>query len=321
MQQPRFKIVFSGQLVPGAALDETREKLANLFKSSIEQIDALFKGDKVILKRNLEEAEADKYLAVLTRAGALASKEADTSQGFSLVKIDEEPVASGAAQMRCPKCGHDQDKAPICAACGIVVEKFLARQASQAEATPAPGSPATVEVSPYTPPKAQVAAPAAEFGELKVFGVTGRIGRVRYLGWSAVLFTATFGLYIVAALLGLAAAWLAGLLFIPIIIACGVVSVQIGVQRLHDMGMSGWLWLLTLVPFVGAIFAIVMLVVPGTEGPNRYGPPPPPNSTAVKVLAFGWLLIPVVIGILAAIAMPAYQDYLERAQQYQQQSQ
>lgn len=317
MHQPRFKIVFSGQLMPDASLDDTKEKLANLFKSSPEQIDPLFRGDKVILKRNLEEAEADKYLAVLIRAGANASKEADSVPEFSLVDISETPV--DAPQMSCPKCGHEQIKAPVCSACGIVVEKFIARQASQPEPTAAPvATPASVEVSPYTPPKAQVSAPDAEFGELKVFGVSGRIGRVRYLAWSAVLMAAVFGLYIVTALFGMVATWLAGLLLIPIVIAAVVVSVQIGVQRLHDMGMSGWLWLLNLIPFVGSVFAIIMLVVPGSEGPNRYGPPPPPNSTAVKVLAFGWLIIPVFIGILAAIAIPAYQDYVERAQQYEQ---
>ncbi len=63
-----------------------------------------------------------------------------------------------------------------------------------------------------------------------------------------------------------------------------VVSILFSVQRLHDIGWSGWLWLLNLVPFVGSFFPLVIMVVPGNIGANRYGPPPPPNSTAVKVL-------------------------------------
>ncbi|MNN04887.1 hypothetical protein D3C81_1176270 [compost metagenome] len=102
---------------------------------------------------------------------------------------------------------------------------------------------------------------------------------------------------------------LAGLLTLVACLALVVISVCIGVQRLHDIGWSGWLWLLNFAPIVGSVFALLMLFMPGSTGPNRYGPPPPPNSRAVKVLAWLIILVPV-IGIVAAIAMPAYQDYL-----------
>ena len=97
-----------------------------------------------------------------------------------------------------------------------------------------------------------------------------------------------------------------------------VIGVFIGVQRLHDMGWSGWLWLLNFVPVIGSVFALLMLIIPGTQGVNRYGPPPPPNSTGVKVLAWLFLLVPVT-GIVAAIALPQYQSYVERAAEYQEQ--
>ena len=45
-----------------------------------------------------------------------------------------------------------------------------------------------------------------------------------------------------------------------------------------------------LVPFVGSFFPLVIMVVPGNTGANRYGPPPPPNSTAVKVLCSLWIV-------------------------------
>ncbi|MNG26661.1 putative major pilin subunit [compost metagenome] len=67
---------------------------------------------------------------------------------------------------------------------------------------------------------------------------------------------------------------------------------------------------------MGGVFALLMLVVPGTTEANRYGPPPPPNSKGVKLLALTWLLVPI-LGILAAIALPQYQQYLERAAQTQ----
>jgi hypothetical protein len=73
------------------------------------------------------------------------------------------------------------------------------------------------------------------------------------------------------------------------------------------------MYLLALIPFVGLIW----LFKSGTPGSNRFGAPPPPNTTGVKVLA---CIAPAIaiIGILAAIAIPAYQDYVTRAQEAQQ---
>ena len=110
-------------------------------------------------------------------------------------------------------------------------------------------------------------------------------------------------------LLGVAAAGYAisdlfgSLLVVLATIAVFVIAIQIGVQRLHDIGWSGWLLLINIVPVVGSVFALLMVVMPGTNGANRYGPMPPPNSTAVKVLACLFLLVPLS-GIIAAIAMP-----------------
>ncbi|MGV8822559.1 DUF805 domain-containing protein, partial [Pseudomonas aeruginosa] len=61
----------------------------------------------------------------------------------------------------------------------------------------------------------------------------------------------------------------------------------------------------------GSVFGILMLGLPGSTGANRYGPPPPANSTGVKVPASLIILLPIV-GIIAAIALPSYQGYLER---------
>ncbi|UUY08948.1 DUF805 domain-containing protein [Pseudomonas sp. J452] len=325
MTNARYKIVFTGELMPDAAADTVKDNLARLFKSDRSKIEALFSGAAVALKRDLTEADADKYLAALQQAGARVHKEKDQTANLSLVETDDhrpasEPVA-GDARMSCPKCGHEQAKAIECTACGIVIEKYLARQAQLAEnPPPAPLALAPTgdvsEASPYATPKAQVAEQLPEFGELKVFSVNGRIGRVRYLAWSAAIFFAALGLYLISALAMAISPIVGGILMAAIVIPAVVVSVQIGVQRLHDIGWSGWLLLVNLVPVVGGVFALIMLVVPGTAEANRYGPPPPPNSTGAKVLAFTWLLVPI-LGILAAIAIPQYQQYTQRAAEAQ----
>ena len=312
MTEARYKIVFEGQLMPEQTLETVKANLARLFKSDPGKIDVLFNGAPVALKRDLSENEADKYLVALQQAGAQVRKEQDLAARLSLVDIEEEKAVSDE-NMECPKCGHQQPTATACSACGIVIEKFLARQALQAQSTPA-----TTAASPYSTPKSDVGDGYEEFAELKVFSVSGRIGRVRYLGWSMALLLISLVAYGIAAGIMAASPIFGGILMIPVVIGAVVVSVQIGVQRLHDIGWSGWLWLLNLIPVVGSVFALLMLIVPGNQGANRYGPPPPPNSGGVIALACTMLLVPI-LGIVAAIALPAYQDYVNRAAEAQQQ--
>jgi uncharacterized membrane protein YhaH (DUF805 family) len=65
---------------------------------------------------------------------------------------------------------------------------------------------------------------------------------------------------------------------IPLVIA-GIMSIPaavagwaLGSQRCRDFGWTGWAVLITLIPYVGAIFGIAIMFIPGTQGPNRYGP-------------------------------------------------
>lgn len=105
---------------------------------------------------------------------------------------------------------------------------------------------------------------------------------------------------------------LGSLLGLALCVAIVWVSVQIGVQRLHDLGWSGWLYFLNLVPFVNSIFPLLLMVLPGNTGANQYGPPPPRNSTAVKVLATLWLaFIPVMLAIVVTLGMNGYLNQLE----------
>ena len=54
-------------------------------------------------------------------------------------------------------------------------------------------------------------------------------------------------------------------LFIP---QCAV-----GARRLHDIGKSGWLQLISLIPLIGAIILIVWSATEGTKKKNKYGAP------------------------------------------------
>ena len=89
MTDQRFKIVFSGELMPDASLETVKDNLARLFKSEPGKIDALFGGRPVVLKRELPEAEAERYLTALRQAGANAYKEVDLAASLSLVETPD----------------------------------------------------------------------------------------------------------------------------------------------------------------------------------------------------------------------------------------
>ena len=46
------------------------------------------------------------------------------------------------------------------------------------------------------------------------------------------------------------------------------------VRRLHDIGKSGWMILITLIPIIGAIWLFVLLVTEGELTRNKYGSNP-----------------------------------------------
>lgn len=71
MSAPEFDIIFRGDIVFGHQLAEVKAKLQQLFKADATKIDALFTGRPVPLKRNLDEATANKYRDVLIKAGAM----------------------------------------------------------------------------------------------------------------------------------------------------------------------------------------------------------------------------------------------------------
>ncbi|MDR1053282.1 MAG: DUF805 domain-containing protein [Planctomycetaceae bacterium] len=51
-------------------------------------------------------------------------------------------------------------------------------------------------------------------------------------------------------------------------------SIAVCVRRLHDTGNSGWMILIQLIPFIGAIILIVFLVQDSQPGNNQYGENP-----------------------------------------------
>lgn len=51
-------------------------------------------------------------------------------------------------------------------------------------------------------------------------------------------------------------------------------GLAVAVRRLHDVGKSGWYYLLILLPIIGWIWLLVLFFTEGDNGANEYGPNP-----------------------------------------------
>ncbi len=71
-----------------------------------------------------------------------------------------------------------------------------------------------------------------------------------------------------------------GWIYLIYILAVIIPSIAVGVRRLHDLGKSGWMLLIVLIPFIGAIWILVLFLMDGTPGPNAYGPSPKAPAVA-----------------------------------------
>lgn len=172
--------------------------------------------------------------------------------------------------------------------------------------------------NPYSATTADLSTPGGGDApyQPKVFAMNGRIGRVRYIAYSmgitmALMLVLGVLLAIMAVVVGLGGGGegmimlMAVLFYIPLF----AVGFILAIRRAHDMGHSGWLSLLILVPLANLWF----IFAPGTPTANEYGPRPVPNSTGVIIAAFSPFIFAIVIGILAAISIPAYESYKAKA--------
>ncbi len=162
--------------------------------------------------------------------------------------------------------------------------------------------------NPYSAPGADVTPLAPHEAEPpRFFAVGGRIGRCRFLVYS------TIGTAVLGVALGMAVALLEMFWLLPdnretleyaVGFAAFMPMLIMARRRLHDLNRKGW-WLLLLLlglfTTVAAVFMILFLLLsPGSENTNRYGPVPAHNprwlsfiAVPLSLAAIGWGIVDV----------------------------
>lgn len=168
--------------------------------------------------------------------------------------------------------------------------------------------------NPYIAPTADMTTAPSDTAtyQPRIFSLNGRIGRLRFLAYSMLLSLITSIPLTVYVYTQFAARAVPGpvqyLLYLPVYAA----MVWLATRRFADIGNSRWWAALVVIPVVSLIPYLYLLFKGGDEQANDYGPPPCANSRGVVA---GALVLPLVmiIGIMAAVAIPAYQGYVQKA--------
>ena len=199
---------------------------------------------------------------------------------------------------QCPSCGVAYNKATAAASAVVhqVISTSSTRRRQEVNRDPETETPSAISVS-----------------------LQGRIGRLRYLAFS-------WPTIVLSALLGIMAAFTDPLHKTPgmiLVIVVGVLwlwmPLRLMALRMHDLNQSAK-WLLALIllpglcfaagkPQMGAVcsgffwvVALFLILLPGSESDNDYGPPPGANTPLITVGAVLFLAL-MALGVVGNIEL------------------
>jgi hypothetical protein len=130
MSDPRYDIVFCGQVLEGMSLDEVRQNLTGVLQIDASKVERLLSHAPVVIKRGIVLEAGVKLAEVFRSAGLVCEmRPTESSPG---VEPGVSPTTGGDADAKvawqdaitCPKCGFEQRDSTECARCGIIFSKF-----------------------------------------------------------------------------------------------------------------------------------------------------------------------------------------------------
>lgn len=110
MSEELYEVAFYGEIVEGAELDQVKAKVAAMFKADAAKLAQLFSGKRVVIKKNIDQATANKYQAALQKAGAQCEVKSLTEA--AVAPPAESAAAPAAAPAATPAPAPAQTAAP-----------------------------------------------------------------------------------------------------------------------------------------------------------------------------------------------------------------
>lgn len=167
-----FSVVMTGKVAEGQELAVVKANVAKLFKLGDAQLEKMFSGQPVAVRKGIDRQQADRICAALLKAGAEArvktdslpeAKKAAVQKPAPVAAVASKPTASADAaasqakpaagkarltavasakpDLECPRCGHEQSFSHQCEMCRMdltlhiqrLERKEKARQARRAQ--------------------------------------------------------------------------------------------------------------------------------------------------------------------------------------------
>jgi uncharacterized membrane protein YhaH (DUF805 family) len=105
-----------------------------------------------------------------------------------------------------------------------------------------------------------------------IFEYNGRASRSSYWWFALAELIGWVGVLILAVIFAAAHASIVSiLLYLAAAVASFLLSLSLTIRRLHDQDKSGFWYFIAFVPFIGGIWLLVLTLMEGTPGPNRFG--------------------------------------------------
>jgi hypothetical protein len=125
-----YSVILSGKIATGRDSGTVRKNLADILKVSQAELEPLFSGRPLTIKKNVDQSTARKYVLAFENAGVLCSMapsdDIERLPAASLSRPANETLSNPCAEeeVTCPQCGRLQAKAPGCIQCGIIFDRY-----------------------------------------------------------------------------------------------------------------------------------------------------------------------------------------------------
>ncbi len=143
-QSESYSVVVTGKIAEGFELSQVKGNVGKLFKLEDSQVEKLFSGKPVAIRRGVEKGQALKLRSALAKAGAIAAVKVARAKATEEKSVEEpvkesvqEPVVERAtavtaetqnpAEISCPRCGHEQAFTTACGSCKMDLTLHLQR--------------------------------------------------------------------------------------------------------------------------------------------------------------------------------------------------
>ena len=141
----KCNIVFYGKINAGWDIEVVKNNLSGLVKKGGQNIDSLFSGKPVVLKKNIDRQTADKFKTVFEKTGALCEIQ-EISDKTDLNNLTMEKSTYDQTNIEkppeqfivCPQCGFQQLSSQECQQCGIIFSKFFEKDEEEEPTKEAP---------------------------------------------------------------------------------------------------------------------------------------------------------------------------------------